>query len=323
MEKADSVSTPPQPSLCLNFSLRTVGEWRALLEKPVRTSWMQTIQYASAAHKVDQRKTHFATIEQDGTPIGLVAIQEQKLGPLHFVSIYRGPLWFEGHETSQNMNEFIRIFQKAYPPRLLRRIRWMPEWNFIEDSSIDFKKAGLKNANQSFHTLWVDIRPSLAELRKNLAQKWRNALNKAERSDISITADNKGLHLDHFLKEYDFFKAQKKFQGPSGKFFKQEIESALPFKDAIILWAKISGIPVAGIVIMKHGRSASYRLGWNSQLGRDTNAHYLLIWKAIEVLKKFNVEYFDLGGILPDEKEGLTQFKMGLNGESFKTEVFK
>ncbi|GIL16257.1 MAG: hypothetical protein BroJett040_00080 [Oligoflexia bacterium] len=307
-----------------NFTPPTVREWRDYLSRTTKATWMQTIAYASAARKVDQRSTRFARIVKNNEVIGIVAIQELKVAFIHFVSIYRGPLWFDGQNTEENIKEFISLFNQTFPKRLFRRIRWMPEWSLDETNSVDFiEKSGLQRANETFETLWVDIRPSLEDLRKKLDQKWRNALNKSERSPLQITVDTRGKFLNLFLKEYDIYKAQKKFVGPTGRFFKAEIETALQYGDAIILWARLNNVPVAGIIVMKHGKSASYRVGWNSHEGRDHNAHYCLLWKAIEVLKADHIEHFDLGGILPDEKDGLTRFKLGLSGTRFKTEVLK
>lgn len=308
----------------LNFALRTVGEWREFLNRTHKTPWTQTFQYASAVAKVAQQATHFATIEKNSAVIGIVAIQELKFGPIHHVTITRGPLWLRGHETTQNLKDFSKVFNQAYPKRLLRRIRWMPEWTFAENESLNFiEESGLKKSKQSFETLWMDLTPSMDELKKRLQPKWRGHLHKAERSPLEVSVDYKGAHLDYFLRAYDIFKAQKKFPGPNGTFFKHEIESALPFKDAIILWARLNNVPVAGVVVMKHGTSASYRVSWNTMDGRKHNAHFLLLWKAIEILKKHNVETFDLGGILPNDNDGLNIFKLGMNGVRFKTEVLK
>ena len=308
----------------LDFSLRTVGEWRDFLNKAERTSWTQTFSYATAVAKVAHESTRFATLQKDSETIGVVAIQELKLGPLHFVTITRGPLWFKGHENSENMKEFMHLMQKTFPKRPLRRIRWMPEWALEKELGFDFiEQAGFKKTKTTFETLWLDLTPSLEELKKKLNRKWRNHLSKAERSPLEISIDNKGAHLDQFLRSYDIFKAQKKFEGPNGSFFKHEIETARPFKDALILWARLNDIPVAGVVVIKHGNSASYRVSWNTAEGRLHNAHFLLLWKAIEILKKMNIQHFDLGGILPDDNDGLNIFKLGMNGTRFKTEVFK
>lgn len=310
--------------LILNFSLRTIGEWRDLLRRTQRTPWTQTFQYASALAKMAYQSTRFATIEKDQEIVGLVAVQELKFGPIHQISINRGPLWFEGFGGPQDMKGFLEALKIVFPKRFLRRLTWMPEWSFSEDQAIDFiEEAGLQKTKKSFETLWMDISPDMKELKKRLHRKWRNHLHKAERSALEVTVDFKGTHLDYFLRAYDLFKTQKKFEGPDGKFFKYEIETALPFKDAIILWARLDGLPVAGVVVMRHGTSASYRVSWNTKEGRENNAHFLLLWKAIEVLKKLNIETFDLGGILPDDNEGLNIFKLGMSGERFKAGMLK
>lgn len=311
-------------NIYLNFSLRTVGEWNELLKRTHRTTWTQTFQYASAVAKIAYQSTRFATIERGQEMIGLVAIQELKFGPLHHVSVTRGPLWFKGSGNVQDMKSFLFALKVAFPKRFLRRLSWMPEWSFPEEQALHFvEENGLKETKQSFETLWIDLTPSMDELKRRLHRKWRNHLHKAERSTLEIAVDFKGTHLEYFLRAYDLFKAQKKFEGPDGVFFKHEIEAALPFKNAIILWARLGGVPVAGVVVMKHGNSASYRVSWNTKEGRANNAHFLLLWKAMEILKTANIETFDLGGILPDDKDGLNIFKLGMNGERFKTRIFR
>lgn len=309
--------------MTLNFTLRTVREWRCFLEQTPKTPWTQTFQYAIAVAKVAKQSTHFVTIDRGSQVVGLVAIQISQLGPFQSVTINRGPLWLKGQDLAENHADFVIALKKVYPRSLFRRFRWMPEWASEESTSLIVDKSGYKKAQQSFETLWLDLTPSLELLRKGLDRKWRNHLNKAERSHLEVVADVEGRHLDAFLKNYDLYKSKKNFEGPEGLFFKHEIESALPFQDAIILWARIDKIPVAGIVVMKHGTSASYRLGWNSPEGRLAQAHYLLVWKAIEILKKQSIESFDLGGILAQDTTGFNTFKLGLNGGHFKTEFFK
>lgn len=312
-----------QPELSLNFSLRTVGEWRTLLSQTQKTSWTQTFQYSIAVARVAKQSTHFVTIDRGHQVVGLVAIQTSGFGPFQSVIINRGPLWMKGQESARNLMDFATALKKTYPRSLFRRFRWMPEWAAEESAPLLIQDFGFKKTQQSFETLWLDLSPSLESLRQSLDRKWRNHLNKSERSGLEVVVDTEGRRLDLFLKNYDIFKSQKNFQGPDGAFFKHEIEGALPFRDALIFWARLDKIPVAGIVVMKHGTSASYRLGWNSQEGRLTQAHYLLVWKAIELLKKQSIESFDLGGILAQDSTGFNTFKLGLNGGHFRTEFFK
>ena len=97
---------------------------------------------------------------------------------------------------------------------------------------------------------------------------------------------------------------------------KEEITTAFQTGDGFLLWAYVDNVPVAGIAILMHGNSGSYRIGWNTEVGRKVNAHYNLLWNAILTLKELGLEYFDLGGIKPDDAKGISHFKTGIGGKS-------
>lgn len=315
--------TSTSNELEFDFALKTVGEWRRLLENATRPTWNQTFQYASALAKTAHQSSRFATIVKKNVPIGMVSIHEVKLGPIHHINIFRGPLWFQGHDTEDNLKEFAILLKRTFPQRPLRKIKWLPEWDLRNPSLIEtLGDLGFKTGQQTFDTVWLDLTLPIDDIRSQLDRKWRNHLNKAERSPLSISIDTQGRHLDEFLRLYDQFKALRNFEGPNGMFMREEILKALPFHDALIFWARLQNVPVAGIMVMKHGSSASYRIAWNTPEGRNHNAHFLLIWKSIELLKRLDIQYFDLGGILPDDKCGLNIFKLGMNGSRFKTQVF-
>ena len=72
---------------------------------------------------------------------------------------------------------------------------------------------------------------------------------------------------------------------------------------------------IAGIVLVRHGSSATYFISWSGEAGREVNAHNLLLWRAIEVLKKDGVRWFDLGGVDAVHAPGIARFKLGMGGE--------
>lgn len=45
----------------------------------------------------------------------------------------------------------------------------------------------------------------------------------------------------------------------------------------------------------------------------------LVLWRAITELKKRGIAWLDLGGINPEDAAGVTEFKLGLEGEIFET----
>ena len=74
---------------------------------------------------------------------------------------------------------------------------------------------------------------------------------------------------------------------------------------------------VSGILVFRHGNTATYYLAWNGPKGRMMNANNLLLWHAIKELKSRGVRWFDLGGVDSSSMPRVSRFKLGVGGELF------
>ena len=304
-----------------NWKPRSIKEWREFLAQTKNANWMQTWNYAQASFTADYLITRIALIEQQGEPIGMMSVQQIKFGPAQIINLKRGPLWFV--EPTQELTvEFAAAFRKEFPKKLFQRLRWMPEIELNSATTARLEKIGFRLRKENFVTALVDLRQPLLEIKKNLQQKWRNCLNKAEKSGIELVVQTSNEHLDSFLKFYNYHQRQKRYQGPSQKFLKAEFSTSEKTKDHFFIWAYVNHFPIAAIAVTCHGSTAAYRIGWNNPEGRKHNAHYALLWKAIEISKQRGHSHFDLGGLLPDEAAGMTHFKNGLNGHEIKLAIF-
>lgn len=288
---------------------------------------MQTWAYAQASFVTDFLRSKLGVIEKDGKIIGVLCVQEIKLGPIHIVNLKRGPLWFE-QPTAESFIEFAKAFRNEFPKTMLQRLRWMPEYQMPldkENTTLEqIQKIGFKLRQENFITEWVDLSLSVDELRKKLDQKWRNGLNKAERLNLDVKLQLQLQSRDQKL-FFDLYKRHtqnKKYKGPSEKFLKIEFSELEKTNDILYLWCWKENQPLACIVITVHGNTAAYRVGWNTEEGRKNNAHYLLIWNAIQLAKQKSLQHFDVGGLLPDESPGITEFKKGLRGRRTQFMVF-
>jgi len=308
-----------------DWSKRPVNQWRALMKRVTHSSWLQSLPFAKATELCDRKRTRLAVIlDQDehghpDEPVGFFAIQEIRLGPIHTIDLYRGPLWFEAAGTPERFAAFAQEFAREFPRRLLRKRRWLPEWPDSDSARAVLSGAGFRSEGKSFDTLWVDLQHPPDELRSRLDRKWRNALVKAEGADLTIVADGAGKTVDLFLKFYDLHKRLKNFPGRDIDFIGDEIRAGLTLGDIYILWAHHELLPVAAILIVVHGRSASYRASFSTDEGRARNAHNLLMWRGMLMLREMGIRDFDLGGITPGKRgfaddAGFTHFKRGLGG---------
>lgn len=306
----------------IDLSLRTLQEWQELLKSSSSANWMQTWAYAQASLKKDFIPSRMATFnDENNNIVALFAFQKIKLGPFLYIRINRGPLWLNRKPNEEDIINFAKALRHQFPKTFFSRIKWLAEF---EPTPVGYQKLSelhFQLTNQKFETSWVNLTEPAEELRKKLRQKWRNSLNKFEKSDVIIRTDQSLDRLDPFLNFYDLYKKQKNFKGPTRDFLRVELANAFRQNEATIFWALQDNVPIAGLAIHHHGKNVSYRASWNSQSGKLTNAHYGLIWKVITHFQSQNFERFDLGGLLPDEADGLTHFKMGLNGEYQKSPI--
>ena len=118
-------------------------------------------------------------------------------------------------------------------------------------------------------------------------------------------------------KNYHQDKLKKTYGGPSLEFLDVFVSKLSANKEILIGKAHKNGRDEAAIMIVIHGRSATYQIGWSSFVGRNSCAHHLLLWQALSVLKKRGVKELDLGGFNNGSAAGIQKFKQGLGGEPY------
>lgn len=69
--------------------------------------------------------------------------------------------------------------------------------------------------------------------------------------------------------------------------------------------------------MIRHGKAATYYVGWMNPEGRAKHTHNLLLWQAVILLKQQGVEWLDLGGVDGLSMPGVSRFKLGLGGDLF------
>ena len=253
---------------------------------------------------------HFYVVHMNEKPIGLVIIKHYKAlaGLVHGVTLDCGPVWMDGHGSADDINAFASLFNAHYPRRIGRKRRWIPISSLTPPSSWIRRDEG-------HQTLWLNLTPPLDALHQNLKKNWRNALTKAEKSALTVSWDSDLDALPFMLKTYDLDKKRRGYGGLSVSSLETLIRRCYKTQNCVIGRALYDGDCVAYVIILTHGQSATYMAGWSHQKGRAHNAHHLLLWNALDVLKQKGINYFDLGGINEENSKGVAQFKMGMGGD--------
>ncbi len=297
-------------------------QWNVRFAQVPRSNLLQSYEYAQSICKLNRQKARWGLIKIGGIEAGLVQILEAStfFGLMHAVILDRGPLWFENFGSEEHFETFCYEFNRQFPKRFGRKIRFIPE---IEDSAkiqTILKKNNFKPINtEEYQTIWIDLTKSEEMLLKNLNPKWRNKLRKAQKNNLIIKWDNKGAHLPWLLNTYHIDKKEKKYTGPTPALLTTLAKYFLPKKNMIIGRALINDKPIAAILILCHGSSATYQIGWSSQKGRDTAAHHQLLWDAFCVLKNKDINDFDLGGVNDDSAKNVKKFKENMGGQLIRS----
>jgi len=262
--------------------------------------------------ETQKQKPRWGVIMIDDEEVGLIQIMEAGIfkNLIHAVILDRGPLWFKGYTTEENIKAFFTEFNRQFPNRFGRKRRIIPETN------IDIAPLGYKHIGGQYETIWIDVTQSQESLKAALKKSWRGTLNKAEKQNFKLEWDSKGEHFQWLMQHYAVDKETKGYEGPSVKLLKTLAKYHLPRGELLIGRASLDGKEVAGILILCHASGATYQIGFTTPQGRDHGAHHLLLWQALGVLKFKQIRDFDLGGINDDTAKGVKKFKQGMGGQT-------
>jgi len=292
-------------------------EWDKLMLSIENANLEQSWDYAEALSKIGWEIERYL-IYYNETLIGFFTIFIKRVFFLKYIRLERGPLFLD---DSYQVNHTIPILIKI-------RARWnfwkaqllliKPELPFQKVYYDSLCSMGFRLANKlNWESSKVDLLQSEEKLLQNMKANWRNSLKKSMKNlELKITTQR--ADLDWLLDQYEKFKMQKKIIGVARELIEAMYEQMFDSGTICILIAKYNNTPVAGIIIVTHGRSCSYLLGWNGEIGRKFNAHNFLLWHAIKEAKLQGEILFDLGGILSDKRyKQLSEFKSGLNGKKY------
>lgn len=161
----------------------------------------------------------------------------------------------------------------------------------------------------------LDVTPDHDTLGAGLHQKWRNRLKHARTQGLSVTRQNMPDDPEHWLLRADLRQqAQRRYRGwPLTVTLAYGRENPGQSK---LFMAHLEGTPVAAMLVLRHGTSATYHIGYASPTGRATSAHTLLMWRVIGWCKAKGIEQLELGMIDTENAPGLARFKLGTGAQA-------
>jgi len=167
-----------------------------------------------------------------------------------------------------------------------------------------------------YSTVLLDLAQPADALRAALDGKWRNRLVKAEaETKVNVVTNASIPKLRWLLDRETDQRTTKNFHGLPTLFVEAYLAAAQsPVHAFALSRAEKDGQTLAAMLFLLHGRGATYHVGWADDVGRQLNAHNLLLWRSALYLKDKGVTQLDLGGVNTQHLPGISRFKLGTGG---------
>ena len=308
----------PDPSVSLfqiDWNRHSAAQWQTMLDNCARSTLTQSLAYAAATAEVDKGGADYGLIRFEGKPIGMTVVTQQRgFAGAANSKLYRGPLWIYDDIPAQMLKLVLRQLRYRHRWWRGRPLTFHPELADSPDNRRTMKEAGFRRVADGYSTIWLDLSVPSKTLRANLRAQWRNKLTQAEGHEIETVVGDNDSQFEWLYDNHDRHMEAHGYRGPSPDLLRALRRNASADQPPLLLIAQHEGAPVAGILVILHGNSATYLVGWSGDAGRRVRAHNLLLWRAVEHLKSANIHWLDFGGI-NSEAPGVASFKRGMSGE--------
>lgn len=320
-----TVAPDSLPALSLVADGVSRADVNALMPRVVHPNIIQWPPYIDGTFASKQRASRIYAIRtESGDVRGFFILQEITLlwRAVHLLFLDRGPMWLDTPASDAEQAAFWRAFHAQFPRRFLRYRRVLPELSDTPAHRALMEDAGFHQIGDPYQSAYLDITPSLDDIRARFKSKWRSTLAAAEKRKLEIHEDVPGASLDAFIASYLEDRMRKNYYGPSETFLTRIWRSARKEEGrakgdgGMLIWALKDSVPIAGMLFFCHGNTATYQVAFTTDAGRDMSAHYVMMWDAIARLKARGISTIDMGGLAKDN-DGLNAFKTGCGAKPY------
>lgn len=311
--------SPPGPVERAGVVLRPVdeGEWLDFLGRADFVCQEQLPAFALARyHGFDVEPVLF---EQEGRTIGgsLMLVRKLPLGLVQLAITKWGPLSLREDEPGHlaRYRGMVDALRDHYSRRRGMVLSVMPRPTINDDEYQQLLAAGYSEGEALHAPLryFVDVRQDDAGLRAGYAQKWRNRLNKANRSGL-VFARATAADEPEFGAMFRSMVERKNYVDHSAYDLVPRLLSdpRSPLGLELFL-VRLEGRAIAGALVVTAGRTATYLYGATLPEALPVSAGHFLQDNIVRWLRdNTRVRWYNMGG--HDGNEGLRTFKAGMVG---------
>lgn len=285
--------------------------------KLVHHNLLQSSFYGEIKEELESKMVFRYLVCYKNKDVGYLQVLKKTIGPFKIYRINRGPVYFFRE------NSFIDFLGIHSIRRTLKQegmgvLIWNPDLRKNVEIRSNIKKCKYFLFKESeTHTVWIDLKQEVEQLRKNLKINWRNHLVKSEKNALKLKVITDSIDEQLLIHDYSEQQKRNAYSGLPAELVSKLIKTSNEVNRTWLFQAFSEDECVSQILISLHGQSATYLIGINLELGRKLSANYFLLWQAILVLKQHGIESLDLGGLGITRTPSIASFKLGMGGDEF------
>lgn len=262
--------------------------------------------------------------DENNQLVGVYAGEVEPAKRGRHLAIAGGPIF---DWTNQEIKNLIFSDMKQQAKKLkCTFVRVRPQLQNTPENAKNFQQLGFRKAPMYLSVEFagvLNLENSEEEILKNMRQRLRRALRKAEKNQITIekTSDPKAIH-DFYQIELQTAKRHD-FYAFSEDFLTKQFTAFAKNDEAVLYIAKLNGEILAENFMIFYGNEASYHYGVSSELGTKYSGAPLLHMEAMRDARKRGIKRYNFWGIV-DENDtnhrfyGVSVFKRGFGVEELK-----
>jgi len=300
-------------------------EWNSFIPGSIYTSLNQSWEYGEGkVHAEDWDAKRLVIEKSNGKPIALIQLLIRSLPLIGAIArVSRGPLIIN-HSYNIDKVEILDIFLKITKKYKWAMISILPELQYEHALNNKLEAIGLFSRDRvSYGSSLISISGDENKLLMSIDGKWRNLLRKSIKMGVNVSREDVNNHsVSRLISEYNNFKNVKNFSGTSSELLyelSKQLSDNWKFKIFSATLSDSNDVlnTIGKVVVITHGNTTTYLIGYTNNIGRYNNANYLLLWKAIIDAKNEGCQFFDLGGLNQTTTKGVAHFKRGLKGKEY------
>jgi len=268
-----------------------------------RVALQQSREYATALRMLGC-DVQVATICDGGTPIARAQFIMANRPVLRRIPLMsRGPVWL-----AENLSPVVKYAAIAALNGAMKSTAHLVNAATPIDDQV-LQSNGYARLMPPQTVALLDLASSADKRSAAQNGKWRNRLRSALKADLDITQNAFSPARDQWLLSAETAQRRARRYQALPQAFTLAFARSNPKKARLFL-ALHRGAPIAAMLFLLHGATASYHIGWTGPDGRRKNAHTLLLWTASNWLADQGFLSLDLGTIHPQTPR-LNRFKLG------------